>query len=247
MNKLKTFDSGYFIGKSHFEEDGTQNYLVFQPMYRYFEWIAGAGNGNYIYYWQSKGLPDERINSIKTANHSITPFLDYYGTKTRVEFNGSCLKQDSVTFNHRKVVNIYIVYEINKIINISNYSALENCLFGAVSLTKNPDIDKYKYSGYGIGFDRHGSFSSPGIGLGRNVTFGVDMSSSTKIDNRKKNILVFGKGRTQGLDHTLSLEKMYLINFTEHNKKCLSFHYNGANNLVMVKKFINSKQKILRL
>ena len=198
MNKLKTFDSGYFIGKSHFEEDGTQNYLVFQPMYRYFEWIAGAGNGNYIYYWQSKGLPDERINSIKTANHSITPFLDYYGTKTRVEFNGSCLKQDSVTFNHRKVVNIYIVYEINKIINISNYSALENCLFGAVSLTKNPDIDKYKYSGYGIGFDRHGSFSSPGIGLGRNVTFGVDMSSSTKIDNRKKNILVFGKGRTQG-------------------------------------------------
>ena len=167
-------------------------------MYRYFKRIAGVGNGNYIYYWQSKGLPDERINSIKTANHSITPFLDYYGTKTRVEFNGSCLKQDSVTFNHRKVVNIYIVYEINKIINISNYSALENCLFGAVSLTKNPDIDKYKYSGYGIGFDRHGSFSSPGIGLGRNVTFGVDMSSSTKIDNRKKNILVFGKGRTQG-------------------------------------------------
>ena len=198
MNKLKTFDSGYFIGKSHFEEDGTQNYLVFQPMYRYFKRIAGVGNDNYIYYWKSKGLSDERIDSIKTPNHSITPNLDYYGTKTRVEFNGSCLKQDSVTFNHRKVVNIYIVYEINKIINISNYSALENCLFGAVSLTKNPDIDKYKYSGYGIGFDRHGSFSSPGIGLGRNVTFGVDMSSSTKIDNRKKNILVFGKGRTQG-------------------------------------------------
>ena len=196
MNKLKTFDSSYFIGKSHFEEDGTQNYLVFQPMYRYFEWIAGAGNGNYIYYWQSKGLPDERIDSIKTANHSITPFLDYYGTKTRVEFNGSCLKQDSVTFNHRKVVNIYIVYEINKIINISNYSALENCLFGAVSLTKNPDIDKYKYSGYGIGFDRHGSFSSPGIGLGRNlIIFGVDMSSSTKIDNWKKYILILGKAQ----------------------------------------------------
>ena len=37
LNKLKTFDSGYFIGKSHFEEDGTQNYLVFQPMYKYFK------------------------------------------------------------------------------------------------------------------------------------------------------------------------------------------------------------------
>ena len=84
MNKLKTFDSSYFIGKSHFEEDGTQNYLVFQPMCIYFKRIDGAGNGNYIYYWKTKGLSDERINSIKTLNHSVTPNLDYYGTKTRV-------------------------------------------------------------------------------------------------------------------------------------------------------------------
>ena len=82
-------------------------------MYRYFEQIAGVGNSNYIYYWQSKGLSDERINYIRISNHRITPNLDYYGTKTRVEFNGSCLKQDSVTFNHGKVVNIYIVYEIS--------------------------------------------------------------------------------------------------------------------------------------
>ena len=85
----------------------------------------------------------------------------------------------SVTFNQKKVVNIYIVYEISKRINISNYLTLENCLFGAVTLTKNADIDRYKYSGYGIGFDRHGSFSFPGTGLDRNVIiFGVDMSSS---------------------------------------------------------------------
>ena len=64
LKKLKTFDSSYFIGKSHFEEDGTQNYLVFQPMYRYFKWIAGVGNGNFIYYWQSKGFSEERINFI---------------------------------------------------------------------------------------------------------------------------------------------------------------------------------------
>ena len=56
------------------------------------------------------------------------------------------------------VVNIYTVHEISKSINISDYLTLENCLFGAVSLTKNADIDKYRYSGYGIGFDRHGSF-----------------------------------------------------------------------------------------
>ena len=123
-------------------------------------------------------MSDEKNNSIKTPNDSITPNLDYYGTKTRLEFNGSCLKQDSVTFNHGKVVNIYIVYEISKSINISNYPTLKNCLFGAVSLTENANIDRYKYSGYGIEFDRHGSFSSPGIGLGQNIIiFRVDMSS----------------------------------------------------------------------
>ena len=75
-------------------------------MYRYFKQVAGVGNDNWIYYWQSKGLPDETINSVKTSNHNITPNLDCYGTKTRVEYNGSCLKQDSVTFNHKKVANI---------------------------------------------------------------------------------------------------------------------------------------------
>ena len=53
FKKLKTFDSSYFRGKSHFEEDGTQNYLVFQPMYSYFKVIA---NTKYISEWKSKGL-----------------------------------------------------------------------------------------------------------------------------------------------------------------------------------------------
>ena len=109
-------------------------------------------------------------------------------------------------------------------------------MFGAVSLTKNADIDKYKYSGYGIGFDRHGFFSHPSGGTGRNVIiFGVDMSSSTKIDNRKKDILILGKGPIQGLEHTLTAEKMYSINFTVTNRKfCLSLHYNGANSYLFV-------------
>ena len=54
-------------------------------------------------------MSDEKINSVTTPNQSVTPNLDYYGTKTRVEFNGSCLKQDIVTFDHGEVVNIYIV------------------------------------------------------------------------------------------------------------------------------------------
>ena len=61
------------------------------------------------------------------------------------------------------------------------------------------------------------------------------MSSSTKIDNRKKDILILGKGPTQGLESTLSAEKMYSINFTKKNTKfCLSLHYNGANSYLFV-------------
>ena len=50
LKKLKIFDTIYFFGKTNFEEDGTQNYLAFQPMYRYFKRIAGVGSGDYIYY-----------------------------------------------------------------------------------------------------------------------------------------------------------------------------------------------------
>ena len=87
--------SSYFIRESNFEEDGKQHYLVFQPTQRYFKRIAGAGNDNYIYYWKSKGLSDESINSIKTFHYWITPYLSYYNSnKTRAEFDRSCLKQD---------------------------------------------------------------------------------------------------------------------------------------------------------
>ena len=103
-------------------------------------------------------------------------------------------------------------------------------------MTRNTDIDKYGYSGYGIGFDRKSSFSFPSSGFGQNVLiFGADMSSSAHIDNKKKDILVLGKGPTQGLEHTLTAEKMYSINFTVTKKKfCLSLHYNGANSYLFV-------------
>ena len=65
--------------------------------------------------------------------------------------------------------------------------AWESVLIGAVRLTKNTDIDKYGYSGCGIGFDRKLFFSFPGGGFRQNVIiFGVDMSSSSHIDNKKK-------------------------------------------------------------
>ena len=103
-------------------------------------------------------------------------------------------------------------------------------------MTKNADIEKYGYSGYGTGFDRRSGFSFLGSGFGQNVLiFGVDISSSTHIDNKKKDILVLGKGPTQGLEHTITAEKMYSINSTVTNKKfCLSLHYNGANSYLFV-------------
>ena len=90
-NKLKTFDSSYFIGKSHFEEDGVQNYLVFQPLYKYFK----TDSSYHILSWTSKGLSDESIKPPSAPNNFLAPSLNYVGTKIRVKFSGSCLKQDS--------------------------------------------------------------------------------------------------------------------------------------------------------
>ena len=130
-------------------------------------------------------MPNESIKPPSAPNNFLTPSLNYVGIKVRVKFSGSCLKQDKVTYTYRKIVNIYIVYEINKKDNtIISDPTLENCLFGAVTLTKNAGIDKYGYSGHGIGFDRKGSFSFPNGGYGQNVIiFGVDLSSSIHIDN----------------------------------------------------------------
>ena len=186
LKKLKTFDLSYFRGKNSFEDSGALIYLVFQSIDKYFKRIVGVGNGEYISFWKSRGLFDEKINSITASNHIITPSLDYLSAKIRVKFTGSCFKQDKIIYTHGKIVNIYIFYEISKNHNISIYRTLENYLFGAVSLTKNADIDQYKYSGYGIGFDRHGEFSFGSKGFGRYaIIFGVDLSSSVHANNKK--------------------------------------------------------------
>ena len=99
LNKLKTFDSSYFVGKSHFEEDGTQNYLVFQPIHKYFKVVT---NTDYISSCKSKGLSAESIKPPTTSDNSLAPALIYYGTKTRVKFTGSCLKQSKISYTHGK-------------------------------------------------------------------------------------------------------------------------------------------------
>ena len=113
-----------------------------------------SNNKAYTLSRKSKGLSGENIKPSSTTNKIHNALLDFAGTKTRVKFKGSCLKQEQILFDYGKIVNIYMVYEMNRKFEIDSYPALKNFLFGTVKLPKHPDIDKYKYSGYGIGFDR---------------------------------------------------------------------------------------------
>ena len=130
-NKLKRL-----IGKSHFEEDGTQNYLLFQPMYRYFKVFSITQYLEYVSESKSKRLSNESIKAISTSDNSLNPTLSYYDTKIRVKFTGGCLKQPKISHTQKKVVNIYIVYELGAPSSNDSNPTLKNCLFGAVTLTK---------------------------------------------------------------------------------------------------------------
>ena len=121
------------------------------------------------------------------------------------------------------------------------------CFIVGVKLAKNTDPDKYVYTGYGTGFDSSSKVSLPDDSVGKNVIiFGVDMSSSVHIDNKKKDVLILGKGPQQGLDDTtLTAEAQYSINFSRLNRKfSLSMHYkwNKSLYLLMLQKYIGSKQ-----
>ena len=141
VRQLQAYDLSYFKGKQYFDEgSGKQNYLVFLPMRKYFKLDSIVGVIDYVLSWQSKGLSNESIKPSTTSNNSFNPTLNYYGTKTRAQFIGSCLKQSSHIFTHKKIVNIYDVYELAASSSHTSDTAIKNCLFGAVTLTKNADV-----------------------------------------------------------------------------------------------------------
>ena len=164
-------DAPYFRGKNYFGDDGMQNYFVFQLMYKYFKKVIDSTNNTvYVHYWQSKRLSDGKINAPGTStSNDQAPILEYEGAGIRSKIKGDSLRQSKVTFNNGKIVNIYTVYEISSTITSQSSFTLKNSLFGAVRITKNVDISKYKYSGYGIDFDRKGSF------LHTDNTYGVNV------------------------------------------------------------------------
>ena len=181
-----------------------------------------------------------KISFVTTSDGRVSKLV-YDNARIKLKFNGDLLKLNKVTYNHGPIVNIYIVYRLIPTTKDSSVS-LKNCLFGAVKLTKNAYIDKYKYSGYSIGFNSRGSFTHPSGGYGRNVIFGADLSSSTHGNKKRRSILVFSKDFIQGIDNTtIYAEKTYSTNFTVDNKTfCLSLHYNGDNSYL----FVNGKEII---
>ena len=104
--------------------------------------------------WNSKEVSKEIIKAPKSNNNILSPTIKrtFDIQKIKLKFNGSYLIQDQITYTPQTIVNNYIVYEITKKNYMSDYSTLENCFLGSVKLIKNPDIDKYKYAGYGTGF-----------------------------------------------------------------------------------------------
>ena len=110
LKKLETLDLSSYNGKSYFEQDGTPNYLIFQPISRYFKITA---NTKFISSWKSKGLSNETITPYATSDNSLTHFIDRYDTRIRFKFNKGCLKQSNkLIYGYGHIVNVYIVYEL---------------------------------------------------------------------------------------------------------------------------------------
>ena len=109
--------------------------------------------------WKSKGLSDESVKPPAMSDNYLSPTLDYFNNpKFQVQFNGSCLATNRA-FTPNKIINLYIVFGIKSCPYYNDNSfTLKNYLFGSVKLTKNPDHDKYFYSGYGISFDVRETF-----------------------------------------------------------------------------------------
>ena len=161
-----------------------------------------VANTSKVIAWKSKGLSDESVKTPSKSDDIINPMKYYFdNSKIQVKLSGDCLKQEKGTSLHKKMVNIYIVFEINLWpFPVGQDFTFGNSWFGAVKFTTNVDPDNYKHSGCANEFDASGSFSlSDGSGFGKNVIIsGVDMSSSVRIDNKKKDIFILGKDPKQG-------------------------------------------------
>ena len=84
--------------------DGSQAYLIFQPLHRYVRYVRIIANTKYISEWKSKGMSDGSIKTSPISDKSLNPLIDYYGYKIKVKFNGSILRQPKVSYTHEKAL-----------------------------------------------------------------------------------------------------------------------------------------------
>ena len=209
------------------------------------------------------------FNNKKLTNWKSTGILnisDYYGMKGVKDTKNEMpiLKNDEKMYVYLKVshfqqnhvlttsndhvmndnvINIYIVYKLDPIATSRDTTTftIQNSLFGAMQITKNADISKYNYKGYGICFDGRKEFAHIRK-RGNLLIFGVDMSFSKSANNKRNNIYAMDKDYVQRInDTTLYAEKIYYRNFTDIGHKfILSFHYNGNNSYL----YVNGNQEL---
>ena len=201
---------------------------------------------NKINLWKSNGINnytnDSDMDAASKGTTNIPSLVD--NGRMSVKLAGAYFKQTKlIDPNNNNVINIYIVYKIEPIFRLSEYT-VQNALFGGVKITKNAtDTSKHKYEGYGICFDEGGTFSKGGINKGRNVLiFGAHENSLVHANNKANNIYIMGDLFVQGINDTmLYAEKICSQNFTAVNKKfVLSLHYNGDDSYL----FVNGNQEL---
>ena len=197
--------------------------MIFQPIYKTI--VTFSGFSGTISEWESNGLSNEKFTPPFTSNESLSPKLVWINnSRIKLEFKGSCLKQDKAPFPPNNVVKLYTVYELNTWSQeLSAEFTRKDCLFGAVKVTKNATPNKCSYSGYGIEFDSRSLFPIPNIDWGKNaIIFRFDMSSSVHANNKNKDNLILGRGQTKGLDNTsLTSVAEYFISFLKIRKRNL--------------------------
>ena len=220
-----------------------QSYLIYECITLSFSYNSDGK----IKLWKSTGINNLSRNSDMDSISDTTllfPSLEDDG-RINVKLSGNYFVQTKAIIpNSDKIINVYVVYMLDPIVSTRNTDfTIQNALLGAVNVTKNADISKNKYKGYGLCFDEGSTFNKGNINNGRNVLlFGVHESPLAHASNKNNNIYVMGDLFVQGInDTTLYAEKVYLQNFTQPNKKfVLSLHYNGNKSYLIV----NGKQEL---
>ena len=174
-------------------------YLLYECKAFSFKYTSGKIN-----LWKSAGLNnysrDSDMDAVSVATTNLPPLIDNGQMSARLE--GAYFKQMRLLLpNNDNIVNVYIVYLIDPIINSRNTDyTVQNALFGGVKITKNAtDTSKHNYEEYGICFDEGGMFSMGNINNGRNVLiFEVHKNSAIHSNNKVNNIFIMGNGIVQG-------------------------------------------------